>query len=51
MSESNELRCAVYSRKSSEEGLDQAFNSLRKKPGSVHTNRTTSVYTLVVVRN
>lgn len=28
MSENKKLRCAVYTRKSSEEGLDQAFNSL-----------------------
>lgn len=28
MSEIKKLRCAVYTRKSSEEGLDQAFNSL-----------------------
>jgi site-specific DNA recombinase len=28
MSENRKLRCAVYTRKSSEEGLDQAFNSL-----------------------
>lgn len=28
MSETTKLRCAVYTRKSSEEGLDQAFNSL-----------------------
>jgi DNA invertase Pin-like site-specific DNA recombinase len=28
MSEIRKLRCAVYTRKSSEEGLDQAFNSL-----------------------
>jgi hypothetical protein len=25
---SKKLRCAIYTRKSSEEGLDQAFNSL-----------------------
>ena len=24
----NKTRCAIYTRKSSEEGLDQAFNSL-----------------------
>ena len=28
MSERKTLRCAVYTRKSSEEGLDQDFNSL-----------------------
>ena len=28
MSVNKKLRCAVYTRKSSEEGLDQAFNSL-----------------------
>jgi DNA invertase Pin-like site-specific DNA recombinase len=28
MSETRKLRCAIYTRKSSEEGLDQAFNSL-----------------------
>ncbi|MDB5526202.1 MAG: recombinase family protein [Rhizobium sp.] len=28
MSENKKLRCAIYTRKSSEEGLDQAFNSL-----------------------
>ena len=28
MSEIRKLRCAVYTRKSSEEGLDQSFNSL-----------------------
>jgi DNA invertase Pin-like site-specific DNA recombinase len=28
MSEQTRFRCAIYSRKSSEEGLDQDFNSL-----------------------
>jgi site-specific DNA recombinase len=27
-SETNIMRCAIYTRKSSEEGLDQSFNSL-----------------------
>jgi len=25
---SNQIRCAIYTRKSSEEGLEQSFNSL-----------------------
>ena len=31
-SRSKVLRCGVYTRKSSEEGLDQAFNSLDAQP-------------------
>jgi hypothetical protein len=29
MTETRSLRCAIYTRKSTEEGLDQAFNSLQ----------------------
>ena len=29
MTEARPLRCAIYTRKSTEEGLDQAFNSLQ----------------------
>jgi len=29
MTEARPLRCALYTRKSTEEGLDQAFNSLQ----------------------
>jgi DNA invertase Pin-like site-specific DNA recombinase len=29
MTETRPLRCAIYTRKSTEEGLDQAFNSLQ----------------------
>ena len=28
-------RCAIYTRKSSEEGLEQSFNSLQRPAGSV----------------
>ena len=28
MSDNKRIRCAIYTRKSSEEGLDQSFNSL-----------------------
>ena len=32
------VRCAIYTRKSSEEGLEQSFNSLDAQPGM--TGRT-----------
>lgn len=36
------LRCAVYTRKSTEEGLDMAFNSLDAQRGACHAYITAS---------
>jgi site-specific DNA recombinase len=39
MTETRPLRCAIYTRKSTEEGLDQAFNSLQaqRESGEAYT--------------
>jgi len=40
------VRCAIYTRKSSEEGLDQAFNSLHAQGARSHPTKSLQFFRL-----
>jgi hypothetical protein len=50
MTETRPLRCAIYTRKSTEEGLDQAFNSLQAQRESGEAYIASQHFSLCSVR-